>query len=209
MSQLTGGGSPVLGEPLAIEFANTRYAIRGHPREGLGTVDDLVAWLRDIRPRLLVAPSDHDLRDVSDRDLWLARELRDTVRGLAESAVSGGAPAAHLVETLNRHTRRSPHWRELQTFPEPGIVIRATARPVEVALAELADSAVAIFGGQLLFQLRACPGPGCVLYFLQADPRREWCSAGCGNRARAARHYSKLRQARTDRPEPPSVHNGR
>ena len=42
-------------------------------------------------------------------------------------------------------------------------------------------------------QLRACLGPGCVLYFVQQHPRREWCSAGCGNRARVARHYHRHR----------------
>jgi len=35
----------------------------------------------------------------------------------------------------------------------------------------------------------ACGGPGCVPYFTKKDPRRAYCSAGCGNRARVARHY--------------------
>ncbi|MFD2356647.1 CGNR zinc finger domain-containing protein [Nonomuraea ferruginea] len=34
-----------------------------------------------------------------------------------------------------------------------------------------------------------------MLYFLRDTPRREWCSAGCGNRARAARHYAKKKTA--------------
>jgi predicted RNA-binding Zn ribbon-like protein len=43
-------------------------------------------------------------------------------------------------------------------------------------------------------ELRACQGPGCVLFFIR-DRRREWCSHGCGNRARAARHYARARQS--------------
>ncbi|MFI6847287.1 CGNR zinc finger domain-containing protein [Kitasatospora sp. NPDC050467] len=39
------------------------------------------------------------------------------------------------------------------------------------------------------------PGPGCVLYFVKKHPRREWCSAGCGTRARAARHYERTEAA--------------
>jgi predicted RNA-binding Zn ribbon-like protein len=41
--------------------------------------------------------------------------------------------------------------------------------------------------------LRACRAPGCVLYFVRDHPRQEWCSVTCGNRARAARHYRRLR----------------
>jgi predicted RNA-binding Zn ribbon-like protein len=32
------------------------------------------------------------------------------------------------------------------------------------------------------------------LYFVKRHPRREWCSAGCGNRARVARHYHRHRK---------------
>src|SRR2546429_545268 len=42
---------------------------------------------------------------------------------------------------------------------------------------------------------RATLALGCVLYFVKDHPRREWCSAACGNRARAARHYSRHRAA--------------
>jgi predicted RNA-binding Zn ribbon-like protein len=30
-----------------------------------------------------------------------------------------------------------------------------------------------------------------VLVFLKQHPRREWCSAACGNRARQAGHYRR------------------
>ncbi len=42
-------------------------------------------------------------------------------------------------------------------------------------------------------ELRACLAPGCVLYFVKDHPRRAWCSTGCGNRVRAARHYARRR----------------
>jgi predicted RNA-binding Zn ribbon-like protein len=42
--------------------------------------------------------------------------------------------------------------------------------------------------------LRACLAPSCVLYYVQDHPRRAWCSAACGNRARAARHYARSRR---------------
>lgn len=48
-----------------------------------------------------------------------------------------------------------------------------------------------LFAGPDQERLKACLAPGCVLYFMQNHPRREWCSAGCGNRARVARHYRR------------------
>ncbi len=46
-------------------------------------------------------------------------------------------------------------------------------------------------------RIRRCAGHGCVLHFYDASRRgdRRWCSmAGCGNRAKAARHYARSRQ---------------
>lgn len=194
VAELTGGGAPILGEPPAIELGNATFAVRGRLRDGLQTVEHLAAWLRDMRPRLAVTLTDNDLHDVTEGDLSLARELRDTIRALADAAVNGREPAPDVVDTLNCHARLSPRWRELRITPEPQVVVRGVGRPVATALAALADDAVGLFGGPLGSQLRACQGPGCVLYFVHGIPRREWCSAGCGNRARAARHYAKVRR---------------
>ena len=69
---------------------------------------------------------------------------------------------------------------------------------------EIAEAAVLLFTSPDAGRLRACPGPGCVLYFVRAHPRREWCSAVCGNRARVARHYQRHRPgANQSRPDTP------
>lgn len=60
-------------------------------------------------------------------------------------------------------------------------------------LATITAEAVELFTGERHSRLRACYAPGCVLYFVKDHPRREWCSAACGNRARAARHYRRHR----------------
>jgi len=46
-------------------------------------------------------------------------------------------------------------------------------------------------------RIRRCAHPECVLYFYDTSPKRSrrWCSmAGCGNRAKAARHYARSRR---------------
>ena len=61
-------------------------------------------------------------------------------------------------------------------------------------LAQVAEQAAELLGGQDAARLRACYAPGCVLYFIKTHPRREWCSVACGNRVRAARHYQRVRE---------------
>ncbi|MFI6481378.1 CGNR zinc finger domain-containing protein [Nonomuraea sp. NPDC050663] len=197
VAHLTGGGSPVLGEALPIEFGNTVYAKRGRPNDGLQTVEHLAAWLRDMRPRLTITLTDADLQSIGDDDLRQARELRDTIRTLAAASVEGSAFDADAVAALNRHAARTPRWRELRATPEPHLVTAAAGRPVEAALALLAEEAATLFAGSAGLEVCACHGPGCVLFFVRDSPRREWCSAGCGNRARVARHYARTKAQST------------
>jgi predicted RNA-binding Zn ribbon-like protein len=73
----------------------------------------------------------------------------------------------------------------------PRRAVHSAAAPGATAVALLAAHAVDLFTGEQPASLRACHAPGCVLYFVKQHPRREWCSAGCGNRARVARHYRR------------------
>ncbi|WP_405393054.1 CGNR zinc finger domain-containing protein [Streptomyces sp. NBC_01102] len=74
---------------------------------------------------------------------------------------------------------------------------RSEDDPRRAALARIAAEAVALFAGAGTGAelLRACPAPGCVLYFVKSHSRREWCTVGCGNRVRVARHSRRGRDA--------------
>jgi len=68
--------------------------------------------------------------------------------------------------------------------------VARTAHPSStLALARLAAQAVELLARPSA--LGACVAPGCVRYFVRDHPRRGWCSAACGNRARVARHYRR------------------
>jgi predicted RNA-binding Zn ribbon-like protein len=73
---------------------------------------------------------------------------------------------------------------------------RARGSLIMAGIAQVAAGIVELLSGSGADSLRACHAPGCVLYFVKTHPRREWCSVSCGNRARAARHYEKVRSAR-------------
>jgi predicted RNA-binding Zn ribbon-like protein len=171
-----------MAEPLPIAFANTLHAVRGNIRDGLSTPADLAAWLPS-------PPSDTP----SPADLERARELRDAIRAIAAAVAHGDTPAPADIEILNAVARSAPRWRELRWDPQPHATRHTSGTLVTATLSAIADEAVALFAGDLRSEIRACHGPGCVLHFVRDSPRREWCSPGCGNRARAARHYAKTR----------------
>lgn len=178
-----------MGEPVAIEFANTVFAVRGRPTEGLESPRALADWLQD---------KGFAAGKVTVGDLDAARALRTAIRAIAAAATDGGQWDARAVATLNAHAAAPARWRELIVEPEPGVTQRSSGSAVQTALAVIADNAIEIFGGPMRHDLRGCPGPNCILYFL-SDGRREWCSNTCGNRARAARHYAKTRHAASSR----------
>ncbi|HET7488865.1 MAG TPA: CGNR zinc finger domain-containing protein [Acidimicrobiales bacterium] len=190
-ADLPVGGAPLLGEPLPIELANTIYAVQGSPRDGLGSPGNLGAWLRDNRTRFRVVLDDADLLGVDAADLRSARRLRDAVHAVLTAVVGGGQPPEEAVETVNRAARAVPRWSQLRW--DGGAAIETTTRgpAVAAALSEVAEATVQLVAGPHRGLLRACPGPGCVLFFVKSHPRRTWCSDACGNRARVARFHAR------------------
>ncbi|MBJ8338541.1 CGNR zinc finger domain-containing protein [Antrihabitans sp. YC3-6] len=187
------GGAPLLGEPLPIELANTAYAVRGQPRDGLQTTAHLAAWLGEVASGEVASS---EMRTTpTTADLATARRLRDAIRTIAAAIVRGDQPDDAAVAILNLCAVSTRQWRELQLRPDLHVVPRTDGTHSAAVLSRIATDAIELFGGPLRTELRACAGPGCVLFFLKDRPRREWCSPGCGNRARAARHYARARES--------------
>src|ERR687896_1875717 len=79
---------PALGEPLAIEFANTLFTDGGRPLDALTTSAALTRWLQTNAERI-DAPLP---RRPGAGGLERARELRVTVRALLAKAVDRDPP---------------------------------------------------------------------------------------------------------------------
>ncbi|SDK47911.1 Conserved protein containing a Zn-ribbon-like motif, possibly RNA-binding [Nocardioides sp. YR527] len=174
-------------QPRAVRLMNTIWADRRSVHDSLGSVAHLRAWAEEA------GLGRH--QDVDDHDLARARALRDALRRLAADVTGDSRPhsipegisAEMALAVLNefasrctpvlRHRRGGGYAREWLTD--------CSGLQRELNL-------VALEGAEVLTQeLKACGGPGCVLYFVRDHPRREWCSAGCGNRARVARHHRR------------------
>ncbi|WP_073946146.1 CGNR zinc finger domain-containing protein [Streptomyces kebangsaanensis] len=138
-----------------------------HDGDG-GVVDDLATVqgvTRRLRQQEDLLPADIP----ADEDLSLRiTEVRRAVRALFARVVSPSPPSRADVHRL---------------------------MPADQALTHLNAVAAVDPVTPRREQLRACTAPRCVRYFVKSHGRQEWCKPSCGNRARAARHYRRRRQA--------------
>jgi len=171
-----------LGEPLAIDFANT---VRRHGlqyAEYLGEPSDLVAWAR------------YEGLPLSERDVGArlpeVRELRDAVFALLGVAARGANVPPPRVETrLNAALAAVPLVPQLHG----GDVELAAARDapaLDELLARVAASALDVLRDP---KLSFCDAPSCGQFFLRHRGDQRWCGTACGTRARVARHAAHRR----------------
>lgn len=153
----------------------------------------------------LTAVGDHDdsdLVDANEQDLADALLLRDSLRRLAAYTTDDKRPSAQspitdvgaAIAAVNAVIADSPNTQLALRDGQLHAINPPRASPTRSALAQLGQDAVDLLTGPTAVKLRACNAPGCVLYFVKTHPRREWCSEGCGNRVRAARHYQRTRE---------------
>jgi predicted RNA-binding Zn ribbon-like protein len=181
---------PVRSEPLALELHNTLYASGGQALDGIASAAGAAAWLDALADRL---PSGGRGRGPTRAELV---QLRDAVREALHAVLDGQSPTRASLETINRASVdavRSPIARWRRGAPPVADVDLHGASRAQVVLGALAIDAIDLLTGPRRRDLRACRAPGCILLFLKDHPRREWCSAACGNRARQARHYARTR----------------
>jgi predicted RNA-binding Zn ribbon-like protein len=188
------------GEPAPVRLMNTIRADSAGVHDDLTTPAALHDWLVTVDHRHPAGA----LNDPGPDELAEARLLRDSLRRLAAFLTDDPRLAAQspvdsvedAVATVNRAIAHLPHAQLVMLGGRLHSDRPAPTSPTRVAMAELAHDSIDVLTGPSATKLRACHAPGCVRYFVRSHPRREWCSETCGNRARAARHYRRIRAAR-------------
>jgi predicted RNA-binding Zn ribbon-like protein len=186
-------GDVLPNEAGIVRFLDTIWADRDGPHDDLATPEHATAWVdRAGYGELagLTSKQSSDLRDLRDALRRLAAHRTEDPRDRAESPISID-DAVRLVNSI----AGAP-------APGPQLVISGPAtfemapqgrRHFTDLLQVLAHEGVEALTPPNDLPLRACLAPSCVLYYVQDHPRRAWCSPLCGNRARAARHYARIR----------------
>lgn len=190
-------------EPLPVRLMSTIHADPDGVHDELRTPADVDEWLD-------AAGVDRAGTPASTSELARARTLRDAVRRLAAHVTRDSRQAASSA-TTGLEAALDQLNATAAELPAPLLALRdgqlevgppAGSSPVTTGLARVAVESVGLLGGPDAARLRACYAPGCVLYFIKAHPRREWCSVACGNRVRAARHYQRIRSGSAERDGP-------
>jgi predicted RNA-binding Zn ribbon-like protein len=180
---------PLLGEPLALDLANTIVRHAGQDLDLLADERQLRAWLDRQGPRLLRVKATKQV-------LAAVRAIRRPLRRCFEAIHDGLAPPADAIAALNRAAAAAPASVAIQLDPS-GRPQRVTRRPGTAAnqvAAVLAEAAIEFLTDYDLERLRQCAAKECVLFFYATHPKRRWCSAeSCGNRERVRRHYQRHR----------------
>ncbi|MFC4057860.1 CGNR zinc finger domain-containing protein [Planomonospora corallina] len=190
---------------MVLEFTGTVRATRSGPVDTLADVAGMTGWARAHAAELGLDPG-FTATEQLRREVV---ELRQSVRALFARAVAPAPPSsadahrlpefAEALALVNSAALAVPLAARLE-WPDGGV---PTTRQVPSGDADvsariraaLASAAIALLSGPERERLRVCPSPPCVLYFIKEHARQEWCSVGCGNRARAARHYRQHRTA--------------
>lgn len=183
---------PVLGEPVPIELANTRY------RDG----DDTIEFLAGPAMAATWFAASPTARHLERPGRWTVEgwrrlvALRDTVDVLLRARIAGtrgdATAVAHLNATANAVTQRVElRWerpRDVQVVER-----REAADPTLALLGFVAIDTIALLSGPDAERLRVCANADCELLFLKQHHRRRWCHDSCGHRHRQAAYYSRTR----------------
>ncbi len=195
-----------VGAHSALDFMNTASErTLAVLTERLGSYDDLLKWSRQAG--VLDAGRTAQLGKLAAAQpkaaaaaLHRAKELRETSFRLFEALIDGTEPAAADVDDLNRRVRKSPRGGAVLW---DGAAFVVDAPPPQSALDEplvrVTQGVVDVLTGEQSKYLSRCHNRECSWLFLDKSParRRRWCSmADCGNRAKARRHYAKVKAQR-------------
>jgi predicted RNA-binding Zn ribbon-like protein len=186
-------------EPAPVRLMATVWAGTDGIHDDFAGPADVDAWLEAVGVPLAGAHA-------TDAELTDAIRLRDAVRRLAAHVTGDTRNAAatamtgmdRAIATLNEAAGHVAGPRLASQGGHLRLEQASSVSRVKAGLAEVAEQSIHLLGGSEAHKLRACYAPGCVLYFIASHPRREWCSVACGNRARAARHYRRVRARRRD-----------
>ena len=204
MSETHAGNLKLVGGHPAVDFVNTvDWRRRAERREWLVDCPALLAWARhagligvaEARRLTRLAKADPVAAEAARVVILVFREALCRV---FESASAGGKPKIADLETINETLLRAPPRRVLvPTAGGLGWEAQGGEKGLDSLLPPLAWSAADLLASDRLARVHECEDEACGWFFLDTSRTRSrrWCSMeSCGNRAKARRHYQRVRR---------------
>ncbi|MHA6805552.1 CGNR zinc finger domain-containing protein [Salinifilum ghardaiensis] len=178
----------------ALALANSALALPGgHTIDLLGTPAQTNQWLTEHG----LTSVEIDMREMCAAQL---RSLREQIRALFASRTAGLPALPAALSAINDALTRVPT-APLLCWDDKGGPYRASPHPttevVDHALATLAADAADLLTSPDAERLTACDSSPCNRFLIRRG-RRHWCSTRCGDRARAARAYTRRTRPKAD-----------
>jgi len=193
--ELTGG-------VLCLDFANTSPDHKvDRDRDKIQTYADLLAFAvqtgelppADAR-KLLQAANDSGAK--AEAALRNGRDLREIIYRVFSNCAAGRKPSREHIEELNSYLGEA--LRHARVVANNGGFARAweDAVSLERPLWPIVSTAVDLLTGAELNHVRECNSERCSWLFVDRSRNgtRRWCDMKvCGNRAKARRHYARVK----------------
>ncbi|MEU5953854.1 CGNR zinc finger domain-containing protein [Streptomyces sp. NPDC047525] len=173
---------PLVGEPLSLDLLNTRWMADGARQDLLTDVDGLAVWL-----------AAHGLDDRFGADEATLEHVLRARDALASAVDSPDDPVG-----IARVDKILGHGRIRATLTAQGPGEEPEFKDATWGAAWLAARDYLTLLATAPDRIRPCAHEACILHFFDTSRNgtRRWCSmAGCGNRAKASRHYARVREA--------------
>ena len=193
-----------LSGSLCLDFVNTIDPRHGdHTHEYLTGYAALVTWCRyvglltDDRARqLLLAAEQRPAREAFHRAL----ALREALYAIFSASMNAKQPDIEDLNLLNVILREGMARASIHVKGQSFAWTWDAESALDSVLWPIARSAAELLSSDEVEQVRECPGDdGCGWLFIDTsrNHRRRWCSMdGCGNRAKARRHYERKNTAK-------------
>jgi predicted RNA-binding Zn ribbon-like protein len=123
------------------------------------------------------------------------RKVRDRIYGVLAPLAHAKTPTKAALSAFNELLREASGKSELTRNGGAFQLACPAEDPVENILCHAVRSAAELLLANETDRIRECSGCGWLFYDVTRNRSRRWCNmAVCGNRAKARRHYRKVRR---------------
>lgn len=191
---------------ICLEFCNTvsSRAYSGNRKDNLHNYSDLIAWSEQkslLSPRTARRLRAHAKAKPAQatRSFTHAIELREAIYHLVSARTRGLPPSPKDLKVLNKATAIARAHTSF-AIDRDGYKWRWDTEPdaLDQITWHIAIAATELLTSTRITSLRECASKTCTWLFVDTTKNhsRRWCDMNdCGNRAKARRHYAKIKAA--------------
>jgi predicted RNA-binding Zn ribbon-like protein len=175
--------------PLGVDLADTVRVVGSQEIELLIDERALATWVAAELSRFPTAEG-------ALGHLAEVRTLRSAVRQLLLARTTGAPLPRKELDRINDASARCPNF-PVVTDEGHRASVELNDDPFDIFCAAVSRSTMETLDDHSA-PLAICHAPSCGMFFVPANRRQRWCSPGCGNRARVARHAARAGHGQGD-----------